>query len=248
MKRTICALVASLSTALALALVGQAAAAPIPVPPVVPTTVLKLDLGADADDDMEMTSGQFSTVNDGNGTTTGSQNTSVEFLDFLQSYGNLSGASFTLGGLNAMPTSTTFFGSLVEQDFQDGTLAIYSPENELLLSANLSISAVTGPLGSPGKEGLFLGFGEVTGGEIAHRLLKTSLLLRMRLPTINTGGGFSVSPAPSSPVPLYYAPLDSFSAGASLEIRAIEVAEPSLLPIAAVAALGLLRRRRRARR
>jgi hypothetical protein len=84
-------------------------------------------------------------------------------------------------------------------------------------------------------QGLFLGAGEVTGGLVAPLIDPDSLTVRIKLPTINDGGGFSVTPSPGLPAPaVYYAPLDPFAAGAFVEIRAVEVPEPlsALLVIA----------------
>jgi hypothetical protein len=216
-------------------------------------TVIKLNLGADSDNDIQMSAGQFSTVDDGNLGTTGYQNTDIDFSDFLSPFPDIASAhaSFSLSGLTPAGNSTTFSGWLVEQDFLQGEMALYAPDNTLLLSADLSASAVTGPLGTPGLQGLFLARGDVTGGVLKPYLNANSLSVRMKLPSINAGGGFSVSPSPSFPVPdQYSAPLNPFAAGATVEIRALPVPEPISLvmpPVAGALLAGSTRCRRRQR-
>jgi hypothetical protein len=209
--------------------------------PVHAATVIKLNLGADASDDIQLSGGTFSTIDDGDIHTAGSQNTTVEFSDFLSSFPNIASthASFSLLGLTPTGDSTTFSGWLVEQDFVEGQMALYAPDNTLLLSADLNISAVTGPLGAPGLQGLFLAVGDVTDGILKPFLDPDSLSIRMKLPSINNGGGFSVSPSPGSPAPdQYFAPLNAFAAGATVEIRAEQVPEPATLAMLCVAALA----------
>jgi hypothetical protein len=204
-------------------------------------TVIKLNLGADSDNDIQLSGGTFSTIDDGDIHTPGSQNTTVEFSDFLSSFPNIASthASFSLSGLTPTGDSTTFSGWLVEQDFVEGQMALYAPDNTLLLSADLNFSAVTGPLGAPGLQGLFLAVGDVTDGALKPYLDPDSLSIRMKLPSINNGSGFSVSPSPGSPAPdQYFAPLNAFAAGATVEIRAEQVPEPAALAMLCVAALA----------
>jgi hypothetical protein len=218
--------------------------------PVYAATVIKLNLGADSDNDIQLSGGHFSTVDDGNGGTAGSQNTNIDFSDFLDAIPDIasSHASFSLSGLTPAGNSTTFSGWLVEQDFLQGNLALYAPDNTLLLSAELGVSAVTGPLGAPGVQGLFLASGEVTGGSLKPYMTPNSLVVRMRLPSINAGSGFTVSPSPGYPAPeLHVAPLNPFAAGATVEIRADQVPEPAaivVLYVAGMMAAGVARRNR----
>jgi hypothetical protein len=212
--------------------------------------IMKLNLGGDGADDVAFEYGQFSTIDDGIDSTTGQQNTAIEFMDFLDPFADITGsqASFSLSGLTPTGDSTTFSGWLVEQDFVAGSMSIFAPDNTLLLSADVSISAVTGPLGAPGLQGLFLGLADVTGGMMAPYLDADSLSIRMKLPSINSGGGFSVSPPPGLPAPdQHLAPLNSFSAGATVEIRGEPIPEPSALAVWAVGAAFVACRRRKTR-
>ena len=192
-------------------------------------TIIKLNLGADAAEDVQYSAGVFSTVNDGVVGTSGNQNTAVEFLDFLELVAAdiAADASFTLDGLIPSAPATIFGGTLLAQDFTQGTLALYAADNTLLLSGKLSISAVTGTLVAPGQHGLFAAFAEVTGGVLAPYLDRDSLRLKMRLPTLNGGVGFSVDPPPGDPPPfIHIGQMDPFTATATIEILAEAIPEP----------------------
>jgi hypothetical protein len=212
-------------------------------------TILKLNLGNDLADDIQLNSGLFSTVDDGVPGTMGYQNTAVEFTEFLEMFADIPTpvASFTLKDLTPAGDAITYSGWLVEQDFIQGNLSLYGQDNTLLLSADLTVSAVTGPVGAPGKQGLFLATGDVTGGVIAPYIDPDSLSVRMRLPLINSGSGFSVSPSPGFPAPnQYFAPLNPFAAGAEVEIRAdVAVPEPAGLVIVCAAVSIVIAARRR---
>jgi hypothetical protein len=173
---------------------------------------------------------EFSVIDDGVASTPGSHNVSIEFpaVPHPRALGlTLSNSSFTLSGITAASQSRTISGSLVVQSFESGYLAIYGMDNSLLLEADLSVSAITGPLGPPSTQGLFLAFGEITGGTLAAGLDPDSLRVRMKLPTVTNG--FSVTPVPlAPPPPTHYADLNAFSAMTlSIEIQAEPVPEPT---------------------
>ncbi|MGD9723445.1 MAG: hypothetical protein AB7O59_18710 [Pirellulales bacterium] len=108
-------------------------------------TILKLGLGGDAPSDIEFDGLLLSTIDDGDGTTAGDQNTNVDFQDFLIFIPDILTpiASFTLDGLTVSGPPTVFGGVLVFQDFAGGMLELYDPGNTLLLSASLSTSVLT---------------------------------------------------------------------------------------------------------
>src|SRR3954452_13018673 len=103
-----------------------------------------------------------------NGTTlssAGPQNTPAIFMDFLDSFPDITTpiASFTFGGLTKFG-SPLINGTSILQQFSGGTLSLYDSTPTLLLSANLSSSALTGTAGLA-DGGLFTtSFSNVTGG------------------------------------------------------------------------------------
>lgn len=208
-------------------------------------TIIKLGLGNDSAPDIMFTGGAggtLSTMNDGNATTTGDQNTGVEFADFLAGVITdirPSVASFSLANLTAAGPATTF-GPLVIQNFSGGTMNLYDAANSLLLSGTLGNSALTGPIGPPATGGLFTtSFATITGGSLQPRIMPGSLTLSMSLTDINGGAGFSVggATAPS---------LNAFTADVTLNIAGEQIPEPlaaSLLLIG-LAVAGLMGRRR----
>jgi hypothetical protein len=192
---------------------------------------------------------EFSVIDDGLASTPGSRNASIEYPTVVNPLAlglAVSDSSFTLSGLSASSQSRTISGSLVVQSFELGTLAIYGTDNSLLLEANLSVSAITGPLGPPSTQGLFLAFGEITGGTLAAGLDPDSLRVRMKLPTVTNG--FSVTPLPPAPPPpTHYADLNAFTAMTlSIEIQAEPVPEPGIIALLIWAAFAVFWRRGRA--
>jgi hypothetical protein len=204
-------------------------------------TIIKLNLGSTGPDVGMNAGGLLSTVSDGNGATTGDQNTAVEFTGFLDGPFadiNTSTASFTMSNLGAAGPAQVF-GSLVIQNFLGGSFSLYDPSNVLLLSGNLSGSALTGVIGPPGTGGLFTtSLSTVTGGTLQSYINPNSLTLSMNLSTVNGGNGFLVVP-PGGP-----GILQPFLADASVNISG-EVPEPTslVLVMAAFSAALSLRRR-----
>jgi hypothetical protein len=201
-------------------------------------TIIKLSLGTDTPADVEFSGGSggiFGTVDDNTAGTTGDQNTAIEFGDFLDSSQAdvvTTTASFSLDNLTASGPASTF-GQLVIQNFNGGTMSLYSPANVLLLSGTLANSALTGPIGAPATGALFTtSFANVTGGTLQPLILPNTLTVSMSLSDINSGAGFSVGGA-TSPV------LNAFRADASLNIAAEPIPEPVALLLIAVASTGL---------
>jgi len=215
-------------------------------------TIIKMTLDGSGPD-VEYTGGTFSTFDDGNGATTGDQNTAIEFLDFLDSVESdvpLPVASFALNGLLATGPATVFNGVLVLQNFAGGILELYDSGNSLLLSGLLTTSAMTAPLGPPATGGLFTtSFAAVTGGSLAPYIDPLTMTFSMSLADINGGAGLSVTPAPSMPFPpIHLAVLNDFTADATASIAAEPIPEPAsvaMLLVGAVVALAAARRNRR---
>ena len=202
-------------------------------------TIIKLDLGGIGPDISMNGAGILSTTSDAVPATTGDQNTQVTFTGFLDIPHpdiNTNTASFSLAGLATVGPASTF-GSLVIQNFFGGNFSLYDPANVLLLSGNLSNSALTGVVGPPGTGALFTtSFSSVTGGTLAPELLGNSLTLSMNLSTVNGGAGFNVLQGGLVP----------FLADASINISADPIPEPvaiTLLLLATASAACVYRRR-----
>jgi hypothetical protein len=195
-------------------------------------TLLKLNLSTEFGANFGFDNGMLSALDDGVSSTLGSRNVAIEFGSLggpaSLSFAPPADSSFTLTGLMAAVPATTFNGSLVVQDFELGNLIIYGPDDSPLLTADLSMSAITGPVGPPNTQGLFLAIGKITGGSILQdlRLDRESLRVKMKLPTVTNG--FSVSPPPGAvPPPTHLAMLDPFTATTlSIEVLATVVPEP----------------------
>jgi hypothetical protein len=208
-------------------------------------TIIKLNLGSVGPDITMNGAGILSTASDGIGTTTGDQNTDIEFTGFLDGPNpdiTTTDASFSLAGLATSGPATTF-GSLVIQPFLGGTFSLYNSANTLLLQGPLTSSALTGVLGPPGggTGSLFTTtLGNVTGGSLLPLLLPGSVTLSMNLSNVSGGAGFSLPPGNGAIAP--------FVADASANIGADPIPEPTsalLLIFGLVAAAGVAKRGRR---
>jgi hypothetical protein len=209
-------------------------------------TIIKLSL-SEAPADVVFSGANLSTIDDGDAATTGDQNTSAIFLDFLDPLEAdilAPTASFSLGGLTASgfpllvpPVSPV----LVIQDFIGGTFELYDSANTLLLSGVLDDSTLTGPIGPPATGALFTtSFGLVNGGTLSPFVDADTLTLSMSFTEINGGAGFGIGA--TAPVLL------PFTADASVNIAAEPIPEPAaivtLLVASSVAVAGVNRRRR----
>jgi hypothetical protein len=207
-------------------------------------SLVKMTFGPSDLGNMQLQGSAFKMTNDGLSNTPGDRDMSIAYLNpRLQTnsaFGVGGNASFTLSGMTATapPASNSSF---MVQAFDSGSLAIYNTDQDLLLSADLTKSGLQGALGPGNKQGLFLAFGNVTGGLIAEakRVEIDSLQLRMKFPTIANGFSLSAPPNPS---------LNNFTTWtSSIEIMGVIIPEPSmswLLWTAACAILPAQRRRR----
>jgi hypothetical protein len=108
-------------------------------------TIIKFDLGSTGPD-VALNAGVLATVNDGVGSTTGAQNTRLEFTGFLDgilSDINTSIASLTISGVTVSGLANVL-GTLVTQATTGGTFSVYNPANVLLLTGTLVNGAITG--------------------------------------------------------------------------------------------------------
>lgn len=166
------------------------------------------------------------------GATTGDQNTTIDFQDFLSSRPDVGTptASLTLSGV-AAAGAPQVFGSLVVQTFSGGTLDLYDPANALMLAGALDMSALTGTLGPPGTASVFTTtFANVTGGSLMPLLAAGTLTISISMSSVNGGNGLSVQNQA----------LAAFSADSVITIAA-DAPEPPVLGLMFVAAAVLIR-------
>jgi len=199
-------------------------------------TILKLGLGGGTSADLEYSGGVLSTVDDGDGATTGNQNTNVEFLGFLSFLPDIaSGASYTLDGVSASGPATVL-GALVIQSLSGGTLSLYDASNTLLLSATLGDSVLTGPLGAPATGALFsTSFATLLpGGALDSYIAPGSISFSISMTDVNGGAGLSASGGGTV--------LDAFTSDATQSIAA-DAPEPATGLLLGLAAAGFAARR-----
>jgi hypothetical protein len=203
-------------------------------------TILKLDLGG-LGPDLGMSGGVVSTVNDGDASTTGDQDTAVQFTDFLDSIPDINThvASFSLSGVTASGPVTQL-GPLAIQNFTGGQISLYDPSNNLLLTATIGNTVLTGTIGPPSNGSIFTTtLSSATGGSLASLIAPGSVSLSFNLTNVNGGAGLSVSDGTLQP----------FIGDSSVLIaaNAINAPEPAALALLALGGFGLLARRHLAR-
>ena len=202
-------------------------------------TVIKFDLAGSAGPDVQYSSSSLSTIADGLGV--GDKSTDVEYFGFLKDLPAItSGASLTLSGVSADGAATVIGGVVVQQATTGGTFSLYDDMDALLLSGNLGsglITGFTGPSASP--TGSFLSVGPVnfTGGSLFPLLHPSTGAVSLSFSQVKTGttNGMQVSGST----------LLDFTAVANGAIDASAVPEPSVLGMAALGAVAMIRRRRR---
>jgi hypothetical protein len=221
-------------------------------------TIVEMSLG-DATTDIEYDNGTLHTVDDGNNTTLGEQDTGVLFLNFVDGYGPdiLSAplGSLTLSGLTPTPagpnSALLIFQSTIIQTFTGGTLELWDENNVLLLSGNLGASALTGAVGNS-TGGLFqTSYGSITDGALKQYVDPNSFLMSMNFTSIKTipGGQNGLTLAAPAPIGDFVnVELNPFRADATVDVEASPVPEPSTAGLLLAITLGALSLRRKASR
>jgi hypothetical protein len=212
-------------------------------------TIIKLSLGDDAIADVEFSGGPagvLSTADDFAFSTSGDQNTSIEFLgdfDFISDImtGN---ASYSLNGITATGPAINNFG-FITQFFSGGNFQIWDAANTLLLDVNLGGTVLFGQLGNSQGGAINTTFGTTTGlGLYDSLIIPNTVGMTISLASIKTiGGPNSLSGTPAGPGLTNIRP---FNADASKIITAGVIPEPTtaiLLVLGAMAA-SLAQRRR----
>jgi hypothetical protein len=139
--------------------------------------------------------------------------------------------------------------TLVLQKFTGGSFSVYDPSNNLLLSGNLSLSAVSGSLGNP-IGGIFTASSvTLTGGSLQSYIDASTFQISLTFSSIaNDGGvGLAVSPAPPSlpPAANYLGDMVGFTANATADINSKAIPEPATIAVGALFAVVLASMRRR---
>jgi hypothetical protein len=218
-------------------------------------TIIKLSLGDDPAADIEYTSGILSTVDDGDGSSPGDQNTAVEFLDFLSSLTNIpsADASYTLSGVTpAGPAVHVISLGTVLQPFTGGTFELWDDLGTLLLGVSLGDSELAGTVGGTATGAVFsTTFGTPlpgpAGGTLAPLIAPGTVTMSISMSHINGGAGLSITPF-LAPVPgIELATLHDFVANVTKSIDAERlIPEPTaalLLVLGGLIAVPCLRRR-----
>lgn len=202
-------------------------------------TVIKFDLAGSAGPDVQYSTGSLSTVADGLGV--GDKSTDVEYFGFLKDLPDItSGASLTLSGVSADGSASVIGGVVVQQNTTGGMFSLYDDMDSLLLSGTLGSGLITGFTGpSASTTGSFLSVGPVnfTGGSLFPLLHPSTGALSFSFSEVKTGAtnGMVVSGGT----------LLDFTAVSNGAIDASAVPEPSVLGMAALGAVAMIRRRRR---
>ncbi len=215
--------------------------------------IIEMTLGSPTTD-IKYDGSTLFTVDDGNGATTGDQDTGISFTDFLHPIASdipSAAGSFSLNGLAKFGQAVVVQGtSLVLQKFTGGSFSAYDASNNLLLSGNLSLSSVSDSLGIS-SGGLFLASSvTLTGGSLQSYIDASTFQLSMNFGSIlrDTGEvGLAVSPAPPTlpPESNYLADLLAFTADATVDASAKPIPEPATIALGAISGAWLAAMRRR---
>jgi hypothetical protein len=224
------------SAALALLLTSNASQA----------ALIKLDLAKipapDPGPDMVYAGSVLATPSDGNGLTTGDQDTAIVFGDFLSALPATRG-SYSLHGLGANGPATTVFIpgpniTVVSQPLSGGDFQIYDSANVKLLdvslaSSNSILSGTVGPASTTANV-ISITNATVVGGTLASQIASNSISFSLALANIS-GGGMAVD------VNNVLAP---FTAAVIKEIGGNLVPEPSAAILLVLGSLCTVLRRR----
>jgi hypothetical protein len=204
-------------------------------------TVLKFNLdGFGFGGDVASTSSAFVTVDDGNPAVTGDQTTNVAFTGFLDPLfmDITSGASFSLSGVMASGNAGQQGGILL-QETMAGMFTLYDDSNSVLLQGNIDQGFIFGGAISTGS---FFTTTPVlyTGGSLLPLMEPDSGNLSLSLTDVRTNG--------TTGMVVLGGVLQDFTADATGQLEASAVPEPSVMGMAALASVLVIRRRRKRRK
>jgi hypothetical protein len=206
--------------------------------------LIKLDLAKipapDPGPDIAYAGSVLATPSDGNGLTTGAQDTAIVFGDFLSALPATRG-SYSLQNMTANGPATTVFIpgpniTVVSQSLIGGSFQIYDSANVKLLDVSLASSVLSGTAGPASTTANVFSVtnGTVVGGTLASQIASNSISFSIALTNIS-GGGMAVD------VNNILAP---FTASATKEIAGNPVPEPSAAVLLVLGSLCTVLRRR----
>jgi hypothetical protein len=183
-------------------------------------SIVKVPLG-ESGPDLIFDGTTLHTVDSGDASTPGDQNTRVVFSGFGDLFADIitPTASFSLLDVLAVNSPTVTSG-VITQETSGGTFALYAPDNTLLLSGTLDGGAITGTSGGVGSGSYFnTAFGTFTGGTLASYLVADSAGISFALDNIISSSGMGLYTSNGA--------LEPFTASASGIIRGADVPEPA---------------------
>jgi len=157
--------------------------------------VVKLDLalspGPDPGPDIVYTGAVLATPPDGDGATTGLQDTAIVFGDWLFPFIAPTRGSYSLHNLITNGPATIVGGNVVFQPMKNGDFQIFDSANVKLLDVDLSTSStlLTGSLTSPTGGLITVTNGTVVSGTLAPLFNPTSISFSISLSNILSNGG-----------------------------------------------------------
>lgn len=208
------------------------------------TAIMKFSLGNQGPD-VAYTEGVFSTVDDGDASTTGDQNSSIRFVGILSFMDDiLSGASFSLADVMASG-STMINSGVVSQSTMGGTFEVYDDVNVLLLSGSLGAGMLSGGLESSTGSYFNTTFATFNGGTLMSYIAPTPGALSVALSGILSDSGI-VGMAPIVGCE-QDCQLRNFNASADQLIDGQPVPEPGALLLLTTGIAGAIMRRRKSK-
>ncbi len=211
-----------------------------PMPASATETIVKASL-FEGGVDVTFDGSTFGTISDGDGTTSGDQNTRVNFLGALDGVPDIDDpfASFTLAGVTAVGAPQTV-GPVVVQGTTGGIFSLWDAGNTLLLTGLLSDGAITGS--STAETGSFFNvvFMSFTGGTLAPLLDPNSAGISFALSSINGSGALGLQIVNNALAPFQADGL------VAIDGSAAAVPEPMTATLLALGGVAAVFKRRRA--
>jgi hypothetical protein len=204
-------------------------------------TVIKFDLAdISTGPDISYTSGVLSTTDDGDPSTDGQQSTDVKYQGFLGFIPSIaSGASMTLSGITADGAAMGTVG-LISQETSGGMFNLFDDSNMLLLSGNFGSGVIAGSTVSTGASFFSTSPVFYTGGSLLPLIKPDSGVISLSFTDVRTSGNPGLVVSNNT--------LLNFSGNATGLLEASAVPEPSVIGMAGIGALVLIRRQRRRRK
>jgi hypothetical protein len=195
--------------------------------PAVAESIVHLSVGGAEAIGLEFAGGSLSTD--------GPQNTEAYFVNLLEWYSDITTPIATFELQDVMASGPALVGgTLMMQHFTGGTFSLYHPDSTLLLSGELSGSALSGTLGATDAMFTTSAISTITGGTLDSGLDADSLVLQMHLANISDG------------IRVSGGALEGFMALASVDLEADLIPEPATIALLLLggAALAFAARRR----